>query len=269
MSFLKKFIGKKVLIILCIAVFALTNTSFSFAADSSTNQIRVWGVSDYPWYCNYDDITRVVDLSNEVVNTFPSTWTRVKTMETSASRSSILSYINNYDCSFFIGHGPSDPYRLHLTANHPSSLPRLQCNDSANNIYRSDLKLGGELDYMHFHTCNYLRASNTTEKTQVFNMMNGLHIALGYGSTMWMYPGQMKDYVTRLNNLERVKDAWINAAKIYQPLAKPSVNVIGVVVAHKNTLYHTIEGRNSTDPPSYANDPSNYSYTTYTVAYAQ
>jgi hypothetical protein len=100
-------------------------------------------------------------------------------------------------------------------------------------------------------------------------MMDGVHILTGYGSTTWMYPGQMQDYVTRLKNNEYVKDAWVNASKIYQPKASPNVDVKAVVTTHDNTTYNTFNSVDTADPAPYSSTTAAlYHLYSYTVATA-
>ncbi|MFC4769849.1 DUF6345 domain-containing protein [Effusibacillus consociatus] len=260
-----------------ISLFALTlltspGTSWASGSDDSTKEVFVWGVSDYPWNCNYSDLSRVNDLSNEIINTFPSTWTKRKTMDNSVTRSDFLNNVGYGDFVFYLGHGLKDNYRLHFGANHPWAE-----DDSANNIWRSDLQLGpwgstagGDVDYVNFHTCNFLRALDWNERWSILAMMDGTHMQLGYGSTMWMYPGQMQDYATRLKNGEYVKDAWVNAAKVYQPKAAPNVDVYAVVTAHKSTIYDKMSSGDSNDPPGFLDENANEFYLySYLVASAQ
>jgi hypothetical protein len=255
---------KKTVLLLGIG-FIFILPSIALASDDGIKEVSVWGVSDYPLICILPSLSRVYDLSNEVVDNFTSSWTKSKKLDDSVTKTDFISKVRTADFSFYLGHGLKDPYRLHLSNSHP--WPE---DDLINNITRSELSIGGDVEFMNFQTCNFLRALNSTERVQILGMMDGVHMMLGYGSTMWMYPGQMREYITRLKSGEYVKNAWVNAAKIYQPKAAPNVDVIAVMTSHDSTTYETLSDVGTTDPSPYStSNASEYHLYTYTVALAQ
>ncbi len=206
--------------------------------NSTRDWVNVWAVGAY-LSCAYGSLGRVDDLAYEIKNSYTGASITI-TENLSATKSHILDNINQADMAFFIGHGPRDPViRFHLSK-HPIYGPLPQnpgaslCNEPGGNIYRSELRLGGQLEFATFHTCSFLRYTNQTEKQDMMRMMDGVHVMTGYDNRMMMWPGQMDYYVQLLKSGYSVYDAWKKSTSRFQKTpTEVDGDVFGMIAFHK------------------------------------
>jgi hypothetical protein len=107
-------------------------------------------------------------------------------------------FADNVDIVFFSGHGSTAGMRFGVTT-HDDGRAR-----------PTELKLGNkELEWLAVDACEFL------DRTDVFNRLrnafNGLHYILGFHTTCHDVKDRGEKFAKKLNDGQRVRDAWINA----------------------------------------------------------
>lgn len=146
----------------------------------------------------------------------------------------------------FCGHGTSGN-GLHFTngiyhgTNHTSSginLPR-----SETDFGYGDVKT----KWVTAYTCNFLNATDA----ECNQLMKGINIVLGYGSTSYLVSTQMADFAINLKSGENVIDSWLECGRFHKDYL-PTAGILRAYYvndARNDTLYNYL-----IDAGSYQNE---------------
>ena len=143
--------------------------------------------------------------------------------------------VDDVELMLFCGHGTSS-YGLHFTngvfhgTNHFTS---------AINLPRSETDFGyGDVKtkWVTAYTCNFLNATDA----ECNQLMKGINVVLGYGSTSYLVTTQMADYAQRLKRGENIIDSWL-ACGTYHTIYLSTPGVLKAYYvndARNDTLYN-------------------------------
>lgn len=106
---------------------------------------------------------------------------------------------------------------------------------------------------MHFYTCNFL---NEADKDR-YQLMQGIHMVLGYGSTMYIEPVAAWDFADRLRQGQKFIDAFVGSSYKYMYSrmdtdANGNKLIVSILTAEKS--YTDILFDYSSKPKKYGSD---------------
>ena len=124
---------------------------------------------------------------------------------------------------------------------------------SEGNVYTSDIKFGGptsKLRWAWLYTCNFLATGQYVTDTQLKNMMNGVHILLGYASTTTLSRLNATRFSDELKAGEKIIDAFFitgDRAEIDSAQSAHIQKVMYLPQARNETIYSALANYESTD----------------------
>ena len=234
------------LVLLIIISFTIPTNAFALKAGFD-------GVSNYShwWYpnCSYGDragAQYVNNLYNAIKSSF-SLGFKYTDYDANESHLRTDSIVNSVQFYAFSGHGKSWTYEngAHFYARstgecwHDSSME----NYDSVNARTNEVRLGHSPGYClwaTFYSCHWLRNDgNTTKQQNIFKMFEGATLQMGFASVMYLDSREGTAYGNNLVGGDKIIDAFLKAARIYQKQRKDGdsiARVVGYTAAKDDTI---------------------------------
>lgn len=236
-----KFYRIVVCTLLSIFIFS---SSVTFAGQDNTNdyELGIESITDYQVYTQYGNLkTSTSCVEGLAYNLYPITLKfnlKNKAVWDSDFLSSDSSYVDNVDIMAYCGHGLSNGPFIDYKG-----------TDGNNIVEYKKCRWGDkDLEFALMWTCN-----SVTSSADYLNVMNGLHVYCGFGSTMLVTAAAGTEFALCANPYSfngdnmTVKDAWLEAA--YRQQASGENTKIRAV-CHSSTVNSRLSSRPA-DPPSW------------------
>ncbi len=258
---------KKFSISMILAVVMIFSV-FSVSASALDCTVGYAGVNNYKPYCSKGDRAGVNYCRNldaqiqRIYISFGGTrTTKFKYENNSVTKTNLLS-TNNKPATWFIwsGHGFnewSDKNSFHLPYYNGYTHKSLVNGGELNpNINFSTLDASFKHKYVVAYTCNWLaNGGSTTKQENIFKTMKGTRIMMGFASVMFLDSREANLFGLYMES-DTITDAFINAAKVYQP--QNSDTVIARVMGYNGAKTDHIYNANA-NAPYYTSSPSSFS----------
>lgn len=224
--------------ILCFVISIVLIASLSTRA-SAVYYSGYAGISDYGScpYGNRAGSQYVNNLQYELVNVCKNYF-----MLTNASANKYVfqdTWSNRVDFFAYSGHGTKgqnyNALHFRTIGSDANDHTGNDHNDSAKlakiEARTNEIRLGGNLKYATFYTCNFLTNDGSTSKQEeIFKMFEGARLAMGFASQMYLDSREASFYGAMLTSgYFSIETAFISAAQRYQAQRNDSPSIARVV----------------------------------------